>query len=38
MCVVGYISKFDKIPDLTSNIFLIDTELSEKIKNGGKNM
>ena len=33
MCVVDYISKFDKIPDETNKIFLIDTELSEKVKN-----
>ena len=33
MCVVDYISKFDKIPDETNNIFLIDTELSENVKN-----
>ena len=31
-CVVDYISKFDKIPDVTYHIILIDTELSEKIK------
>ena len=32
MCVIDYISKVDKKPDETNNIYVIDIELSEKVK------
>jgi hypothetical protein len=36
MCVVDYISKFDKVVNESNNIYLIDTELSDKVKNWKK--
>jgi phage/plasmid-associated DNA primase len=32
MCVVDYISKFDKVVDESNHIYLIDTDLSDKVK------
>jgi len=36
MCVIDYISRFDKIPDEKNNIYLIDVELTDKVKNWKK--
>jgi P4 family phage/plasmid primase-like protien len=33
MCVVNYISRFSKEEDLNNNVYLIDTELTDKVKN-----
>ena len=32
MCVVNYISKFDEEEDINNNVYLIDTKLSDKVK------
>ena len=33
MCVVNYISRFSKEGDVNNNVYLIDTELTDKVKN-----
>ena len=35
MCVIDFISRFGKVPDEGSNVYLIDVSLSSKDKNGG---
>ena len=33
MCVIKYISRFDKVPNGENNVFLIDVTLTDKVKN-----
>ena len=33
MCVVNYVSSFAKEEDINNNVYLIDTELTDKVKN-----
>ena len=33
MCVIDYISRFDKVPDEVNNVYLIDPTLTHKVKN-----
>lgn len=36
MCVINYISRFNKEEDIKNNVYLIDTELTDKVKNWKK--
>ena len=33
MCVIEYISRFDKVPNEENNVYLIDVNLADKVKN-----